>query len=105
MKGTSPSRASGEVFTASFSGAKMEIPVNINIHIRGSTFGVGVTIFQKQGRFNFKVRRLIQAWRSGMLVSVALSGGAEKNDYTTPWFQVLRSSSERVGISISLSEI
>ena len=35
MKGTSPSRASGEVFTASFSGAKMQIPVNINIHMSG----------------------------------------------------------------------
>ena len=44
MKGTSPPRASGEVFTASFSDAKMEIPVNINIHMRGEVMNKITTV-------------------------------------------------------------
>jgi hypothetical protein len=44
MKGTSPSQASGEAFTASQSGVKMEIPVNINHHSRGEVMNKIITV-------------------------------------------------------------
>ena len=44
MKGTSPSQARGEVFTASLRGAKMEIPINIINHRRGEVMNKITTV-------------------------------------------------------------
>jgi hypothetical protein len=44
MKGTSPSRASGEASTASRSGVKMEIPINIINQSRGEVMNKITTV-------------------------------------------------------------